>query len=212
MQFIAQLGAIVGLVAEHVFRWLHSADEALREGQSCASPPVSRIARRRRLASASACIFVLRPPRERPTDCFCSPLFPPAAERCAFTCVESIICVSVDRPFPASSRNRFSQTAPRPAHKAVIDRCRRTILGRATAPATAALQHVHDAADDAAIIHPLDAPDIRGQARFDPLPLLIAQPKQVSAHDPNSPSKTNQDRIVRAEKLICSDPSLSVNA
>ncbi len=37
------------------------------------------------------------------------PFFPPAAERCAFTCVESIICVSVDRPFPSSSRNRFSQ-------------------------------------------------------------------------------------------------------
>src|SRR5262249_44277190 len=33
-----------------------------------------------------------------------APPFPPAAERCALTCVESIICVSVDRPFPASSR------------------------------------------------------------------------------------------------------------
>src|SRR5262245_4783174 len=44
---------------------------------------------------------------------------------------------------------------------------------------------LHDAANDAAIVHPLDAPDIRWQARFDPLPLLIAQPKQVPAHDPN---------------------------
>src|SRR5262245_40791885 len=44
------------------------------------------------------------------------PPFPPAAERCAFTCVESIICVSVDRPFPARSRNRFSQT-PRRAQR-----------------------------------------------------------------------------------------------
>jgi hypothetical protein len=35
-------------------------------GQSCASPPVNKMARRRPLASASACIFVLRPPRERP--------------------------------------------------------------------------------------------------------------------------------------------------
>src|SRR5579862_4295195 len=32
------------------------------------------MAMRRPLASASACIFVLRPPRERPTACFCSPL------------------------------------------------------------------------------------------------------------------------------------------
>jgi hypothetical protein len=29
------------------------------------------------LASATAWIFVLRPPRERPIACFCSPLFRP---------------------------------------------------------------------------------------------------------------------------------------
>src|SRR5262249_21765443 len=56
-------------------------------------------------------------------------------------------------------------------------------------------------------VRPLDAPNIRRQARFDPLPLLIAQPKQVSAHDPNPLPKTNQDRIVRAEKLMSSDPT-----
>jgi uncharacterized protein len=66
---------------------------------------------------------------------------------------------------------------------------------------------VHDTADHAAIVHPLDAPDIRWQARFDPLPLLIAQPKQVPAHDPDPLPKTNQIRIVRAEKLMSSDPS-----
>src|SRR6478735_1460982 len=49
-------------------------------GQSCASPPVNRMAMRRPLASASAWIFVLRPPRERPTACFCSPLTRPAHE------------------------------------------------------------------------------------------------------------------------------------
>src|SRR5262249_8312998 len=54
---------------------------------------------------------------------------------------------------------------------------------------------------------PLDAPDICRQVRLDPLPLLIAQPKQVAAHDPNPLPKTNQDRIVRAEKLMSSDPS-----
>jgi hypothetical protein len=37
--------------------------------------------------------------------------------------------------------------------------------------------------------------------------LLIAQPKQVIAHDPNPLPKTNQDRIVRAEKLMSSDPN-----
>ena len=49
----------------------------LAVGQSCAWPPVNRIAIRRPLASASAWIFVLRPPRERPTACFSSPLFLP---------------------------------------------------------------------------------------------------------------------------------------
>ena len=44
-------------------------------GRSCASPPLNRMAIRRPLASASAWIFVLRPPRERPTACFFSPLF-----------------------------------------------------------------------------------------------------------------------------------------
>src|SRR5262249_35934224 len=100
----------------------------------------------------------------------------------------------------------FPDAAPSPAHKAVIDRCRRTILRRAIAPATAALQYMHDAADDSAIVRPLDAPDICRQVRLDPLPLLIAQPKQVAAHDPNPLPKTNQDRIVRAEKLMSSDP------
>jgi hypothetical protein len=66
---------------------------------------------------------------------------------------------------------------------------------------------MHDAADDAAIVRPLNAPDIRRQVRLDPLPLLIAQPKQVAAHDPNPLPKTNQDRIVRAQKLMSSDPS-----
>jgi hypothetical protein len=66
---------------------------------------------------------------------------------------------------------------------------------------------MHDPADDSAIVRPLDAPDIRRQVRLDPLPLLIAQPKQVAAHDPNPFPKTNQDRIVRAEKLMSSDPS-----
>src|SRR5579864_5639043 len=44
------------------------------------------------------------------------PLFPPAAERCALTCVKSIICVSVACPPPASLRNRFSQM-PRRAQR-----------------------------------------------------------------------------------------------
>ena len=95
----------------------------------------------------------------------------------------------------------FPDAAPRPAHEAIIDRRRRTILWRAIAPAAAALEHVHDAADHAAIVGPLDTAHIGRQMRLDPRPLLIAQPEQISAHDPNPLPKTNQYRIVRAERI-----------
>jgi hypothetical protein len=51
---------------------------------------------------------------------------------------------------------------------------------------------MHDAADDAMIVHPFDTSYIGRQMRFDPLPLFIAQPKQVPAHDlaPNNESGT----------------------
>ena len=78
----------------------------------------------------------------------------------------------------------FPDAAPSPTHKAVIDRGWRTVLGRAIAPATTAFQHMDNAADHTAIFHPFDAPDIRRQVRFNPLPLLIAQPKQILAHIP----------------------------
>jgi hypothetical protein len=71
----------------------------------------------------------------------------------------------------------FPDAPPRPAYKAIIDRGRRAIFARAIAPATPALEHVHDTADDAPIIRPLDATHIRWQMRFDPTPLLITQPK-----------------------------------
>jgi ABC transporter substrate binding protein len=63
------------------------------------------------------------------------------------------------------------------------------------------------AADNTAIIDPIDAPNIRRQVGFNPLPLLITQPKQILAHDPDPPFKPNQDRIVDAQKLMSSDPS-----
>jgi hypothetical protein len=67
---------------------------------------------------------------------------------------------------------------------------------------------MHDPADHAAVVCPLDATDVSRQTRLDPRPLLIAQPKQIPAHDPDPLQKTNQDRIVKAEKLMSSDPSV----
>jgi hypothetical protein len=44
---------------------------------------------------------------------------------------------------------------------------------------------MHDATDDAPIVRSLDTSHIRWQTRPNPPPLLIAQPKQVLAHDPD---------------------------
>jgi hypothetical protein len=43
--------------------------------------------------------------------------------------------------------------------------------------------------------------------RLDPCPLLVTQPKQILAHEPDPLPKTNQDRIVMAKKLMSFDPS-----
>ena len=99
------------------------------------------------------------------------------------------------------------QPSTRPAHKAVINGCRRAIFGRAIAPAASALQNMHDPADDPAIVYPLDAAHIPRQIRPNSSPLLVAQPKQILAHDPDPFPKTNQDRILRAQKLMSFDPS-----
>ena len=81
--------------------------------------------------------------------------------------------------------------ALRPTHETVIDCCRRAILGRAITPAAAALEHMHDAADHAAIVRPLNTSYIRRQMGFDPLPLLIAQSEQVLAHAPDLPNESS---------------------
>ena len=79
--------------------------------------------------------------------------------------------------------------------------------GRAIAPAASALENMHDPADDPAIIYPLDAAHIPRQIRLNSNPLLVTQPKQILAHDPDPLPKTNQDRIFRAQKLMSFDPN-----
>ena len=173
-------------------------------GQSCASPPVNRMAMRRPLASASAWIFVLRPPRERPTACFCSPF----SARCRAVRFDmrrvDHLRVCGAPVLSKLSEQIFPDATPCPAHKAVIDRRRRTISFWAIAPAAAALEHVYDPADHAAVVCSLDAAHIRRQMRFNPSPLPVAQPEQIPAH--RSSPNTNQYRIVPAERLMSSDP------
>jgi hypothetical protein len=79
----------------------------------------------------------------------------------------------------------FPYAAPRPPSEAIVDRRRRPVGFGTIGPAAAALQHVYDAADNPAIVLPLNTTHIGWQVRLDPPPLLVAQPKQIPAHDPN---------------------------
>src|SRR5262245_39438433 len=69
-----------------------------------------------------------------------------------------------------------------PSCKASVDRRVWAVFRRAILPTTATLQHMQDAADHPPVIDPLLAAYVARQMRFDPRPLLIAQPKQVAAH------------------------------
>jgi hypothetical protein len=59
---------------------------------------------------------------------------------------------------------------------------------------------MHDPADDAAVVCPLDATDVCRQTRLNPRPLLIAQPKQIPAHGPDPFQK--RIRIVLSEQKV----------
>src|SRR6478735_8965758 len=110
VQFLAQLGTVIRFVAEHAFGSPHSADQAIgdwtivrfassqQDGDQASFNICECVDFRVASSARAADSLLLLPP------------FPPAAERWAFT------CVSADRPFPASSRNRFSQM-PRRAQR-----------------------------------------------------------------------------------------------
>src|SRR5260370_33195346 len=64
------------------------------------------------------------PPRERPTACFCSPLFRPLPSGAPSRGVDHLrVCGSSVSSKPPEQI--FPYATPRPAHKAIIDRCRR---------------------------------------------------------------------------------------
>jgi hypothetical protein len=61
--------------------------------------------------SICECVYLRVAPSARAANSLLLlPPFPPAAERCALTCVESIICVSVDRPLSAMCQIVPTQT------------------------------------------------------------------------------------------------------
>jgi len=66
---------------------------------------------------------------------------------------------------------------------------------------------MNDPADHPAIVNPRNAAHTGRKMRLDPSPLFVAQPKQILAHDPDPLPKPNQNRIVRAQKLMSFHPS-----
>ena len=85
----------------------------------------------------------------------------------------------------------------RPAHEAIVERLAGTVEGRSVDPATTGLQHVHDSADDPAIIHPRFATCIAGKMRLKPRELPFVQPEAVPIHQwsPFGDVESRNDRI-----------------
>jgi hypothetical protein len=78
-----------------------------------------------------------------------------------------------DRTGPRSRRKRR-----RPSAKAIVDRRRRPVDGRAILPPTAGLQNMNDAADDLPVVGPSRRPGlVLGQQRHKGSPSRFAQPK-----------------------------------
>ena len=71
----------------------------------------------------------------------------------------------------------FPDAAARPTRETIVNRGVWSVGFRTIGPAAAALQYVHNAADNPSIVLSLDASHICRQVRLDPLPLFVTQPK-----------------------------------
>ena len=98
-------------------------------------------------------------------------------------------------------KDRLPMSALSPPIETIVDRRIRTIVGRAIAPACAALKHVNDTADNASIVIARRARLVRWQMRLDLSPLLVVEPEQSAAH--RSPpcrinsARGNQSSLIR---------------
>ena len=98
-------------------------------------------------------------------------------------------------------KDRLPMSALSPAIETIVDRCVRTIVGRAIAPACAALKHVNNTADDAPIVVARRPGLVRWQMPPYPSPLLVVEPEKSSTHRSpprriNSP-RGNQSSLIR---------------
>ena len=79
-------------------------------------------------------------------------------------------------------KDRLPMSALGPAIEAIVDRRVRTIIGRKIAPASAALKHVNNTADNASIVIAPWTRLVHWQMRLYLSPLLAVEPKQSFAH------------------------------
>ena len=78
-------------------------------------------------------------------------------------------------------KDRLPMSALSPAIEPIVDRRVRAIVGRAIAPACAALEHVDDTADDASIVIARRARLVRWQMRLYLSPLLVVEPEHAES-------------------------------
>src|ERR1700730_17992040 len=110
LQPFSQLRAIVRLVAEQLLRRFPTLDEWFRR-RTVMRRAISQHQGEKTAFSTSDCVDLRVASTSRAPDrLILLPPFPPDAERWDFTWVESIICVSVQRPHDASSLNNRSHT------------------------------------------------------------------------------------------------------
>ena len=104
-QPLAQFGAIIGSVAEHLSGRFGASDQTLRRRTIMCLAAGQQDGKKTALSICDCVDFRVAPAARASNRLVLFPLFAPEAERCALTWVESIICVFVDRPRAASSRN-----------------------------------------------------------------------------------------------------------
>src|SRR3954462_12726514 len=125
----------------------------------------------------------------------------------------SLDCRTVDEELcrrTARSRKRVEEVHPQtlrgPSNIAIVEGLAGTINARRVDPASARLQHMHDAADPPPIVDPRLAPRAGRQMRCDPRELLIRQPEMIATHRRPSSGRGESRNHPHANRLNGSRP------
>jgi hypothetical protein len=116
VQPLPQRGAVVGLIPEELLSRLGPSDQVLGRWTIMGFTAAQQDGKKTAFSICDCVDFRIAPASRAANSLLLFPLFAPEAERCALMCVESIICVFVDRPRAASLRNNLSHT-PRSAQR-----------------------------------------------------------------------------------------------